>query len=267
MTARSVRPARLVKITRLDGTIKRIADAQSDVTISGDGTYTPVAGCELKAVKHGLNGMVPSSQMDFAHSSDGFFVSRDIVGGLYDGASVVIYLVNRSDLSATPGLLFAGTIQGVAASADGAGSFTFKGFAANSETFIRTFNPMCDTDLFSPLCQLSESAFDVDGTVTAIVDRYNATISLVSPPADFYFNDGVGRVPGKPAFKIANWFQSSGQLTTYRRNSFLFDVGDTVTLWPGCDKRYSTCRDKFSNTINFQGFPHYLGALAASVQN
>ncbi len=38
-----------------------------------------------------------------------------------------------------------------------------------------------------------------------------------------------------------------------------FAPGDRVRLEAGCDKRASTCREKFSNFINFQGFPHIPG--------
>jgi len=32
-------------------------------------------------------------------------------------------------------------------------------------------------------------------------------------------------------------------------------IGDAVTLYPGCDRLYTTCRDKFANVPNFFGFP------------
>jgi uncharacterized phage protein (TIGR02218 family) len=32
--------------------------------------------------------------------------------------------------------------------------------------------------------------------------------------------------------------------------------GDAILLTAGCDKRLETCRYKFSNALNFQGFPH-----------
>ncbi len=35
--------------------------------------------------------------------------------------------------------------------------------------------------------------------------------------------------------------------------------GDTVRLDAGCNKRRSTCRDKFSNILNFRGFPDIPG--------
>ena len=30
-------------------------------------------------------------------------------------------------------------------------------------------------------------------------------------------------------------------------------------LTAGCDKRFSTCREKFANPLNFRGFPHMPG--------
>ncbi len=35
--------------------------------------------------------------------------------------------------------------------------------------------------------------------------------------------------------------------------------GDAVRLTAGCDKRLATCRDRFANALNFQGFPHMPG--------
>ncbi|SFE47808.1 phage conserved hypothetical protein BR0599 [Methylobacterium sp. 13MFTsu3.1M2] len=31
------------------------------------------------------------------------------------------------------------------------------------------------------------------------------------------------------------------------------------SLTAGCDKRLATCRDRFANAVNFQGFPHMPG--------
>ena len=36
-------------------------------------------------------------------------------------------------------------------------------------------------------------------------------------------------------------------------------VGDAFTVTAGCDKRFSTCHDKFDNVVNFRGFPHIPG--------
>jgi uncharacterized phage protein (TIGR02218 family) len=47
------------------------------------------------------------------------------------------------------------------------------------------------------------------------------------------------------------------------------EVGDTFDITAGCDKRLETCRDRFSNVVNFGGFPHMPGndyALAYAKQ-
>jgi uncharacterized phage protein (TIGR02218 family) len=36
-------------------------------------------------------------------------------------------------------------------------------------------------------------------------------------------------------------------------------AGDTFSITAGCDKRFETCRDRFSNVVNFGGFPHMPG--------
>ena len=35
--------------------------------------------------------------------------------------------------------------------------------------------------------------------------------------------------------------------------------GQTFTVTAGCDKTVATCSAKFSNAINFRGFPHMPG--------
>ena len=45
-------------------------------------------------------------------------------------------------------------------------------------------------------------------------------------------------------------------------------AGAAVSVVVGCDKAATTCRERFNNIINFQGFPHMPGndALAAGAQ-
>lgn len=266
VTAASCRPAKGIKITRPDGTVLRIADSQASFTIPADGTYAPLAGCLLKAIKHTSGGAVPTSQIEFAHSDGGTFDSNEVADGLYDGATVQVYVVDRANIAAGGAELFSGSIQGLELGVDGSGAFTLMGHSVQSENLVRTYLPTCDTDLFSTLCTLDPDDFEMAATVVALIDRYNVELSIGSPPADFHFNDGVGQTSSGQNFRIANWFQTGQQLTTFLPNTLLFTEGMTLRLWPGCDKLHATCRDKFENTLNFQGFPHFLGALAATVQ-
>jgi uncharacterized phage protein (TIGR02218 family) len=39
----------------------------------------------------------------------------------------------------------------------------------------------------------------------------------------------------------------------------LIAASDAFTITAGCDKRFSTCRARFANAVNFRGFPHIPG--------
>jgi uncharacterized phage protein (TIGR02218 family) len=83
---------------------------------------------------------------------------------------------------------------------------------------------------------------------------------LPSPPADGWFNQGTGVANSGFKFEIGNWVQSSLILTTYLPVcATRLIAGEAITLYPGCDKTKATCLSKFSNIINFQGEPHFLG--------
>ena len=40
-------------------------------------------------------------------------------------------------------------------------------------------------------------------------------------------------------------------------------AGDSFVIRAGCDKAFATCKAKFNNALNFQGFPHLPGNDAA----
>jgi len=264
LSATTLFPARLVKITRRDDTILRVAEAETSITVDGE-TFVPLAGCEIMGVKHIIGGEMPSLQINFAHSDGGTIDTFDLSVGLWDGADVVLYVVDRNNLTTLGDPLFTGSIQPITLNPIGAtGSFDIRGVGAQAEAVIQRYSPMCRTDLFSSTCQVDPDAWDHAGTIGTIIDRFNVTIAgLASPPADGWFNQGTGETVAGIKFEIANWIQSSLKLTTYLPVSALFTVGEAVTLWPGCDKTTGAngC-GKYSNYINFQGEPHFLGAQA-----
>lgn len=266
LTASTLFPGRLCTITRRDGTIIRIIDAEEDLSVDGN-VYTAVSGVEFSAVQHTLGGEAPSFEIITAHSDGGTFDTFDLNNGLFDGASVTLHIVNRDDPDAL-GLLFTGTVQTVSFSILGKATLEVQGPSVESEAFVPSWSPMCRTDLFSTLCGLNENDWDHTCTVGAIIDRFNMTVSgLGSPPADGWFNQGVGvNTDTGQRFVIANWTLSTLRLTTYLPRCHLFTVGDSLTLYPGCDKTIATCATKFSNSINFQGEPHFAGVAAASAQ-
>lgn len=261
LTGRTLFLARVVTITRLDGTVLRIAEAETSITISAQ-TFTPLPGCKISAVKHLINGEVGSMEIRFAHSDGGVIDTAELNNGKWDAASVVAYLVDRSSLSALGDPLFTGVIDGVTLDLIGqGGSFDIRGITAQAEAFIWTYQPMCRKELFGTLCTLNKDDFDYVGTVGTIIDRFTFTVSgLGSPPADGWFNDGEFVTASGFVGVAASWIQSTLTLRTYQPKCVShLTAGEGITLYPGCDKRATTCKDKFANKINFGGEDHFLG--------
>lgn len=254
-------PVRLVKITRLDGAVLRIAETDEAVTVSAQ-TFTPLPGCVISSVKHIINGGMPSMAVNFAHSVGGVLDTTELNNGFWDGAAIVVYPIDRSNISALGDPLFTGVIDTVSLDPVGSsGSFDARGVAAQAEAFIQTFQPMCRTDLFSPLCQLNKTSFAHVGTVDTIIDRFNFTVAgLVGAPADGWFNQGTFVTESGFKAVMASWINSSLKITTYQAVCLArLTEGEGITLYPGCDKTGATCRTKFNNKINFQAEDHFLG--------
>lgn len=257
--------ARIVRITRLDGFELDIAEAEETIRVGmGDlfVNFAPLPGAAISAVKHIINGDVGSMQIQFAHSEGGTLDTAELNTGFWDGATVQTWLVDRAAATTLGDPLFTGIIDTVSINPVGSsGLFDIRGLSVRAEAFIQTYQPMCRTDLFSSLCQLNPDDWDHAGTVGTIVDRFNFTVAgLGSPPADGWFNQGTFVTASGFKAVIANWFQSTLKITTYQPQCISrLTAGEAITLYPGCDKTGATCRDKFSNKINFQGEDHFLG--------
>ncbi len=259
-------PARVVQITRTDGTVIRIAEADEALTVSGD-TFAVIPGFAVSAIKHTNNGETPSCQFVAVHNSvNATFLSAALDIGLYDGATVQIYNVDRLDLSAK-GLWFTGAIATITYDTDNRVVFDVKGPSISAKKLMtEKRSPMCRTDLFSSLCQLNPASFDVSATVATIVDAFTFTVSGLAQ-ADGYFNQGVAVTASGTSFEISNWVNSTQAITAYLVSDRLVEVGGALTLYPGCDKTLGPngC-PKFSNQINMQAEPHFLGTAAAAQQ-
>jgi uncharacterized phage protein (TIGR02218 family) len=100
------------------------------------------------------------------------------------------------------------------------------------------------------------TAWSRDFEVATVTDRLEFTITVTEPRAvDGWFDGGVVVFDGTSdnagrAFEIKTWDQSSGQVVLFLPVGFDIQVGDTGHIYPGCDKRMVTCRDKFNNILN-----------------
>lgn len=260
-------PADVGTITRMDGTVIPFSGTDESITVGAD-TFPPVPGLRVSAIKHTINGEVPSCEINGAYGVGLTFDSTDLDVGLFDGASVQIYTVDRRNLS-RKGLKFSGSISDI--SFDPIArlvTFNVKGPAtAARKIMTQKRSPMCRTDLFSTLCGLNAASYDVAATVATIESAFVFTVSgLVQ--ATGYFNGGEAITSTDTAFEIGRWTNATQTFTTFLPCDRILSVGMVLTVYPGCDKTLTGSNGcaSFSNQLNFQGEPHFKGTAAAAQQ-
>jgi uncharacterized phage protein (TIGR02218 family) len=190
----------------------------------------------------------------------------DLAAGRYDAASVEVWLVDWSD-PASRLQLAAGTLGEVRR--EGA-AFTAELRAPadrlNQESG-RLYTATCAADLGDARCTVDLTAAVLRGTgaVTALAGTSAFTASGLSAFADGWFT------AGKLAFTSGANAGLAVEVKTHRADAASVTLslwqampepiapGDAFTVTAGCDKRFSTCHDRFNNSVNFRGFPHIPG--------
>ncbi|MBV0891524.1 phage BR0599 family protein [Paracoccus sp. Z118] len=55
--------------------------------------------------------------------------------------------------------------------------------------------------------------------------------------------------------EVKTWTLATGAFELFIPVAYPISVGDAFTAVPGCDKRFATCKGRFSNILNFRGEP------------
>lgn len=264
LDARVTTLCRCFRIARSDGVALGFTD--HDRALSFDGTeYEPADGLDASEDASGTGFAVGGLEVLGALTSDRLDPD-DLAAGLFDNAEVRVHLVNWSTPSERY-LLRVGRL-GEVTREDGAFRAEIRGLAAAlDETRGRTFRPTCDADLGDHRCgvDLDDAEFRGTGTVADANDRRRFLTAGLSGFAKGWFERGrltftSGANAGLAA-EVRAHRKESGEATIELWQPMHHDIsaGDGFVVTAGCDKRFSTCRLKFSNGVNFRGFPHMPG--------
>jgi uncharacterized phage protein (TIGR02218 family) len=116
------------------------------------------------------------------------------------------------------------------------------------------YQGLCNNVLFDDLCQVTKASFTHTDTCTDVTgsDITVQNLATTFPTANW-------AVGGYASFNDSDFrlvmAQTSDVLTLFIpfENS---PLGQTVKVFAGCDHLIATCKDKFSNLINFGGYPY-----------
>ena len=252
-------------VTRGDGVILGFTDHDCGFGFEGI-HFEPDTGLSAKALAQSTGLSVENAEAVGLLSSDAI-TERDIDAGLYDGAEVRTWRVNWADPEQR-WLFFRGTLGEIRRS-DGAFHAELRGLTeALNRPLGHVFQKPCTAVLGDRRCGLDvqTSAFQIELTVDIIQEALVFTWPEVPAFSAGWFaggrldvlaGDAAGRwgviksdTSGAEGRVIELWQAIGGRVVA---------PGDRVRLTAGCDKRFETCRDRFQNIKNFQGFPDIPG--------
>jgi len=245
------------QLTRRDGVVLGFTD--HDRTIMLDAvTFAAVSGFTASEVESSLGLAVDNLEVAGALSS-ATLNEDDLLAGLYDNAAIHLWRVNWADVSQRV-LMRQGTL-GEVTRAGGAFRAEVRGLAQQlNQPVGRAYGRLCDADLGDARCGVA--VVPVMGVVTAVRDARRFTVrGHGAHDADSFiggmltFTNGANMGHSMEVKRHA----AGGRFELWQGMQAAIAVGDSVTVTPGCDKRFSTCRDRFANAANFRGFPHMPG--------
>ena len=252
--------ATLWSVARVDGTMFYFTDHDQDIIYQG-AAYLAASGYVPSAVQTSAGLQVDNLEVTSVLDS-AFITDADLVAGLWDYAEVVIMVVNWADLTMADMVIRRGRMGEVSA---GKMSFVaeLRGMAQNLQQEIgRLIMPTCNADLGDSRCQVVLSGFTSTGTLTAVTDGAHFTDSGLAGATGLFnygkltwtagLNDGLSME--------VKTFTTGGAIVLQQPMPYAVAVGDTFSISQGCDKSTGAggCT-KFSNIINFQGYPHLPG--------
>lgn len=251
------------KILRRDGVVLGFTD--HDTSIHFDGvTFAADGGLHLRGQddRLGLRGStsdVGGALLQFSIDEAG------LASGAYDGASVETWLVDWSEPSLR--LLMNVEVMGEVRRADTVFSAELRSLAQVFEQETgRRFMKSCSADLGDGLCgvNLNQAQYLRKTNVVSVQDASHITVTITGIADRWFTNGQVHVISGTQAgalcaIKAHRQEDDRAAISLWTPLSPALCVGDQIELRAGCDKSFATCGTKFSNRVNFRGFPHIPG--------
>lgn len=255
----------LLRLVLRDGTEYGFTELDRDVTYDAGGgalTYLAAHGFTPSNIASNASLGVDNADLTglFADVDTAGAISEvDVRAGRLDFAEVWVYEVNWADLSMGHEIVARGTVGEVRVE-DGQYRAEFRSLAQQlKQTVTELYSLTCRAGFGDARCGVDLEAEWVEGAVTAVgaeldlvftdTSLTQATGYFVPGLLEWLTGDNAGRSVEVEAFAV-------GVVTLRFPVYYPIQIGDTFRIRRDCDKRLATCRDRFSNVLNFRGEPH-----------
>lgn len=279
---RSLRLASLWKLTRLDSVVFRFAVHDrplpfKELVTNDTFTYSPVQGVDPSSRE------MPNGLDDVNLEVDGFvgttITSADLRSGLFRNALVEEYVVDWRFPFAGAITSYLYTLESVRFNGeDWKGEMSGIAKRLTQKKGLR-HSKRCNTDLGSVKCTVNLGPFTFTPISVKSVNKFLPTQRFILAPdnpgdpiiaaaaGDNYFQEGeLTWLTGLNAGVVSEIQESLDRgagthtITLYLPPPNAIAVADTFTIVAGCDQTFTVCKTRFSNGINFQGYPTLPGS-------
>jgi uncharacterized phage protein (TIGR02218 family) len=243
------------RLQRQDGAVFGATNHDRDLTVDGE-LYRADAGATPSAVEARADLSVPGLEVQGV-LDDAALMAADLMAGLYDAATVEVFVVNWAAPEDGRLDLLTGTLGDVRRQ----GAYfvaELRGLAqALQQTIGEVLTPSCRADLGDARCGVDLGPLTVAGTLSAVESRRAMTDTARAEAAGYWDGGLLTMTDGLNAgyAREVAVFTGGGALELFEALPYLPDIGDAYTLAPGCDKRLTTCSARYSNAANFRGEP------------
>lgn len=243
------------KVTRTDSAVYGFTTHDQDLTLSGV-TYAADTGISATAARARAGTSVDGLDVaGFVHVDA--LTEADILAGLWDGAAVEIFLVNWADLTQGTMIVQSGTVGNIRLQGKQYLAELRSLSQALQQNVGRVLTRRCDANLGDTRCGVTLAGYTVTGSATAdSTDAQTFTASALPASIGGLLTWTGGANSGR-AMEVKT--AAAGQITLVLPMEAAISSGDTYSVYAGCDKNLSTCRDTFSNVVNFRGCPFIPG--------
>lgn len=255
-------------IYRNDGSTLRCTQSQADLTINtGDlaGTYYAVQAVTGSDMQSGADMSVDNLEISSALGANfSGFVAADIEAGLFDNAPFEMFYCQWDNPNAWQKVARRGYLGQITRSSEGTFQAEWRGMTQLlSQNIGRSYGENCDVARFGDnRCKIDLTTVTGTGVVTAVRTRRDFTVVITWPdgvhPAGYADLGEVHWVTGANSPSYVGQIRDDdtgstlGRLTLWESLPYDVQIGDTLTVVPGCDRLWETCQAK-ANTANFRG--------------
>jgi uncharacterized phage protein (TIGR02218 family) len=252
------------KVVRHDGAVLGFTDHDRDLAFD-EVIFLARTGLTARALQQ-TTGMSVDNTEAMGALSDASVREEDILAGRFDGAEVTAFLVNWEDVTQR-NIQFKGNF-GEITRANGMFQVELRGLSERLNRPVgRVYHAECSAELGDRRCaiDITEPAYSI--TVPILRTEEGRVFSVMRLPAfaarwfergRLVVIDGAGR-DQSGLIKTDRLLGDVRVIEMWQTFSTHPQPGDSLRLEVGCDKRGDTCRNKFSNFLNFRGFPHIPG--------